>query len=605
MRTILRMMVSNVGLWRLWLPLVLLSACVPFGNVAMPLVEKQLIDGVLLSRNLSLLPGTVALYGALWLLTTAALFSGNALRTYVDERLMLRLRQSLYTHCQTLSLAFANREHSGRTMSLFVNDIPAMSGLFTTVIVGLIGSIVMLVLGVLAMFSLSPQLALAAGLVPPVVAGAAWLVTRPLRPAARRAQEKAAELTERFQETLAGIREIAAFGQERTQARGFSETLTSLLRLRMRVTLMDSAMQTGQLVLSLLVTLVILGYGGYLVIQGKTTVGTLVAMRSLFALVFQPAGQLFSLASQAQRALGAADRVYSALDERPQVVERPGAFAPQTVAGAVSFEHVGFAYTPDRPVLRNVSLAVRPGEVVALVGPSGAGKTTLVSLLARFYDPVEGTVRLDGLDLRSLALSALRGRMAVVFQDTFLFATTVRENIAFGSERADEAAIVAAAQAAHAWEFIERLPRGLDTLVGERGAQLSEGQKQRIAIARALMRNPRILILDEPTSALDARSERLLQAALENLMRGRTTFVIAHRLATVRRADRIVVLDGGHIVEQGTHDMLLAHGGLYRELHDLQFAGAAETEPAAGAQPRIGSDVAALVVPGSPRMGGE
>ncbi|HET8626901.1 MAG TPA: ABC transporter ATP-binding protein, partial [Thermomicrobiales bacterium] len=427
-----------------------------------------------------------------------------------------------------------------------------------------------------------PQLAVVTGILPLGVAGIGTVLTRPLRAAARRVQEKVAEVVQRVHENLAGLREVVAFGRGASQYRQFATTLEDLLRLRMRVTYMTSTLQTGQTLFGLLVTLVILLYGGYLVIQGRTTVGTLIAMRTLFGLVIYPAGQFLGLFATVQKSLGAADRIYAFLDEIPEVEDPPGAAEPAGVAGAVAFDRVSFGYAPGRPVLRDVSFAARPGELVALVGPSGAGKSTLMSLLARFYDPTAGRVTLDGVDLRDLTLAGLREQIGIVFQDTFLFADTVRANVAFGREGADGAAVVAALRAANAWEFVEALPDGLDTVVGERGARLSEGQKQRLAIARAFLRDPRILILDEPTSALDARSEHLLQAALDALMRGRTTFVIAHRLATVRRADRILVLDGGRIVEQGTHEGLLGADGLYRELHDLQFGGraAAEVVPA-------------------------
>lgn len=560
------------GLWRLWVALAVLSALLPPLGVVMPLVEKQLIDGVILAKRLSLLPGTVLLFAGIWTLSSTGLVAANTARAYCDEKMSLRLRQALFTHYQRLALSFAAREHSGRAIALFTNDAPIVSSLFSTTLIGLVGSCVAIVAAAAVMWSLNWQLALAAGVVPPLIAAIAWLVTRPLRPAARRAQDKAAELTEHFQENLAGLREIVAFGREQMQGLRFTATLTELLRLRMRVTLLDTAISTGQLLLSLAVTLVILGYGGYLVITGRTTLGTLVAMRSLFSLIFTPAGQIAGLVSNAQKAMASADRVFACLDAQPAVVDKPTSQRLGKIEGNVAFDGVRFAYQADRPVLRDITFAARAGEVIALVGPSGAGKSTLASLLARFYDPCDGRVTLDGLDLRDLSLAELRSHMALVFQDTFLFATTIRENIAFGSEGATEERIVAAARAANAWDFIERLPAGLDTFVGERGTRLSEGQKQRIAIARALVRDPRLLILDEPTSALDARSERLLQGALENLMRGRTTFVIAHRLATVRRADRIVVLDGGSIVEQGTHDELLRRGGLYRELHDLQLA---------------------------------
>jgi ABC-type multidrug transport system fused ATPase/permease subunit len=360
----------------------------------------------------------------------------------------------------------------------------------------------------------------------------------------------------------------------------------------MRVAAIETMIGTGQSVFSLSVTLVIVGYGAYLVMQDLTTLGTVIAMRSLFGQVFSPTGQLFGMIGGIHRALASAERVYAFLDERPRVQENARARELQDARGTVSFEQVNFSYLNGPPVLRDVSLAAQPGEIVALVGPSGAGKSTLVSLVARFYDPDAGRVLLDGVDVRDLLLASLRRQIGMVFQDSFLFASTIRENIAFGREGASEVEIVAAARAAHAWEFIERLPEGLDTLVGERGVKLSAGQKQRLAIARALLRDPRILILDEPTSALDARSESLLQSALDNLMRGRTTFVIAHRLATVQRADKILVLDGGRIVEHGTHVELLARRGLYRELFELQFGGI--ERPARGAVSPVAASLATV-----------
>jgi ABC-type multidrug transport system fused ATPase/permease subunit len=387
------------------------------------------------------------------------------------------------------------------------------------------------------MFRLDPQLALAAALGPPFVALAAAVVTRPLRPMSRRVQGKVAELTERLQENLAGLREIVAFAREHQQELRFAATMRELLRLRMRLAALDLTIGSGAGIVSLAVTLTILVYGAYLTVQGQTTLGTVIAMRSLFGLLFQPAGQLIGLVASAQKALASAERIYEFLDEVPGVEDDPDATTPGEVAGEITFEGVEFAYRPGQPVLRGVSFTARPGELVALVGPSGAGKSTLASLIARFYDPDDGRILLDGADLRDLRLAGLRERIGIVFQDTFLFSATIRENLSFGREGASEAEIVAAARAANAWEFIERLPDGLDT-------------------------------------AVDARSEHLLNEALVNLMRGRTTFVIAHRLATARRADRIIVMDDGGIVEQGTHAELLARGGLYRELCDLQLGGA-------------------------------
>ena len=571
MKILLRCAKEYNLLWRLWAPLVALSFLTPLLAIAIPLVERYLIDKVVLAKQLDLLPQVLLLYGVIWSVSAIIGIVAGPLRVYLGERLNIHLRRRLFAHCETLSLAFSRREHSGRTVALFSNDVPSVSALFANTLLGGVSSIVALIVGIAAMFSLNWQLAVAAGVVPPLVAMAAAVVTRPLRPTSRRAQEKAAELNERLQENLSGLREVIAFGQGPSQGRRFATTLNELLGLRMKVAKIDTTISAGQSLFSLTVSLVIVGYGGYLVIHDRTTLGTLVAMRTLFSYVFLPASQLVGLVSSVQKGLASADRVYAFLDQEPQVQEKAGAQREVNVSGEVVFDRVSFAYQDGRTVLSEVSFRTEPGDMVALVGPSGAGKSTLMSLLARFYDPTAGSVLLDGVDTRDITLTALRSQIGMVFQDTFLFATTIGENIAFGREGASETEIVEAAKAANAWEFIERLPDGLATRVGERGFWLSEGQKQRLAIARALLRDPRILILDEPTSALDARSEHLLQSALDNLMKGRTTFVIAHRLATVQRANRILVIEEGRVVEQGTHAELLGGKGLYRELFDLQF----------------------------------
>jgi ABC-type multidrug transport system fused ATPase/permease subunit len=573
MRVFLKALSNYRPVWRAWLPLTIVTVAAPFIVLAMPLVEKQLIDDVVLARRIDLLLPTMAVYSALWLLMTIIHAVNAMANTYLNEQVTLGLRQRMFAHCDALSLSFSHREHSGKTMSLFASDVPAVAGLLSSTIFGGLGSVLMLVLSASFIFGLSWQLAVLVGIVPPVIGGLSWIVTRPLRPAARRVQEKAAEIGQRIQENLAGLREVVAFGQEGAQGRGFAIAQRELQRLRMRLAIMDTGIQTGQTLFSLVITLVILGYGGYLVIQGEVSLGSLFAIRTLFSYIYSNVGSLFGTVANAQRALGATDRVYEFLDQQPVVMERAAARRPQHVRGAITFDNVSFDYQADRPVLRDVSFAVKPGELIALVGPSGAGKSTIASLIARFYDPSAGRVLLDGVDLRDLTLEGLRSQIGMVFQDSFLFASTIGENIAIGREGATNAQIEAAARAAHAWEFISELPHGLATQAGQRGVQMSEGQKQRLAIARALLRDPCILILDEPTSALDARSEHLLQSALENLMRDRTTFVIAHRLVTIRRADRIVVVDRGRIVQQGPHTTLLQEGGLYRELYDLQFGG--------------------------------
>ena len=574
-------------LWRVWIGLLPLVVLLPVLGVAVPLIERQLIDAVVLGGRGDLLLPTIALYGLVWLLSTAVAITSGALLSYVAERVSLELRRRLFVHSSAVSLVFSQRDHSGRTMSLFTSDVPAVSSLVgQTASVGL-GSLLTLVIATLLMFALSWQLALAGAVTPILVTVAAAVFTRPLRPAARRIQDMVANMSERVQENLSGTREIIAFGRERYQQVQFVSTLRSLLRLRMRLTLLEAALQGGQSVVGMALTLVILGYGAYLVSAGQTTLGTVIAMRTLFGLVLGPASRLSGLVADVQKGLAAVDRIHAFLDEVPPVREGDRARAPIGVRGEVAFRGVGFEYRSGRPVLRDLSFVARPGERLAIVGPSGAGKSTLVSLVARFYDPTTGSVTLDGVDLRELSLAGLRDEIGIVFQNTFLFARSIGENIAFGRDGASEREVLAAAEAANAWEFIRDLPNGLDTPVGERGVLLSEGQKQRIAIARALLRDPRILILDEPTSALDARSERLLQDALANLMRDRTTFVIAHRLGTVVGADQILVLDGGRLVEHGTHAELVTREGVYRDLFRLQHPETARPFGEAPAQPLV------------------
>lgn len=571
MKALLRTLTEYRAFWTSWVPLLVLAVVAVPVTLGLPLAEKQLIDGVLLPQRLDLLPWTVAFYGGVWLAGTLLQVANTLLSTYLGERLTVQLRQRLFAKCGVLSVGLSDNQHSGHTMSLFLNDVPRLVSLFTGTLVIAVGGIAGLAMTIVVMFNLNAQLAIVAGLSPVFVAALATIVTRPLKPAVRRVQEKAADLTATIQEHLSGIREVVAFGQENRQAVRFATALWELLRLRMRVTLLQSGIQGGQMLFGLTLTLVLFGYGGYLVVRGETTLGTLVAMRSLLSLLFTPAGRMFGLVSSIQGAQVSAERVYAFLDRAPRIQDAAGAQPLRSVAGEVTFDDVSFAYQAEQRVLKDITFTARPGTTVALVGPSGAGKTTLASLIARFHDPTHGRVLLDGMDLRDLPLAAVRSQIGFVFQDTFLFATSIRQNVAFGRPTANDEEIIEALRAANAWEFIERLPRGMDTEVGERGARLSEGQKQRLSIARALLRNPRILILDEPTSALDARSEHLLQSALQNLMRGRTSFVIAHRLVTILQADQILVIDNGRLVEQGAHAELMQREGLYQELFELQY----------------------------------
>jgi subfamily B ATP-binding cassette protein MsbA len=573
MSILFRLLKEQRGLWRAGLPLLLVAVVYGPIQLALPLVERYLIDDVLLARKMTLLVPAVLGYGALWCLLEILFASMNLLNGYLTERISMYLRQLVFDHCQSLCFTYINRDHSSRLMALFSSDVPQVAGFFNGAVVTSVISLTTLLVGVIIIARINWQFGLVVLLIIPLAGVVLSAGTRPLKRASRRVQDKAEKLTQHLQELLSGLREVAAFGQERTQRNRFSSALNEALGLRMRLARLDSSITAGKGSLSMIISMVILGIGGYFVVRGKATLGTLVAMRSLYYVMYGPALNIFGVITRGQTALASIDRIDEFLQERPQVTEPSGAIAKERVAGVIAFEDVRFSYTPEREVLHEISFVAARGETIALVGPSGAGKTTITSLIGRFYDPAAGRITLDGIDLRDLSLKTLRDNISMVFQNTFLFDLSIRDNIAFGKPDATSAEIVAAARASNAWEFIEQLPEGLDTRVGERGVRLSEGQKQRLGIARALLRNAPILILDEPTSALDARSEQLLQSALGNIMRGRTTFVIAHRLATILRADRILVVDDGRIVEQGSHSELIRAPGLYRELYEMQFYG--------------------------------
>jgi ATP-binding cassette, subfamily B, bacterial MsbA len=597
-KALARLVKENRPLWRTAACLVLATLSLPMIAGGLAVVEREIVDSVIAPGGPGFIWQLLGAYAGLWLLMSAINLVAAPLCVYLSERLCLNYRLRLLERCT--ETAFNSGDHSGQTLALISNDVPNVSRLCSSTFLTGVAGVTAIAVGLFVMVQLNWQLGVAAGLIPPIAGGLAAVVTRPLRPAARRVQEKAAELTERAQEMLGGVRETVAHGQEKSQRSRLSETMRQLLGLRMRLTVMEAGMGTGQSLFSLAVSLVILGYGGYLVATQQTTLGVLVATRTLFGMVFQPAAQIINVVAAIQKETTSLDRVYAFLDEGEGRALSAGSLPVADVQGRVDLDRVSYSYDGDRLALNEVSLRIPAGAVVALVGPSGAGKTTLASLIARFRDPTSGTVRLDGHDMSELRLEDVRRHIGVVFQDPFLFSDTIRSNIAFGRQDATESEVVAAARSANAWEFIERLPNGLDTQVGERGVCLSEGQKQRVALARAFLRDPSILILDEPTASLDARTENLVQAALRQLMRGRTTIVIAHRLSTVRSADQILVLEHGSVVEQGTHSELIAQGGLYRTLCSMQFEALTgdphETEPdtLGGAMPELVESVPAL-----------
>jgi len=508
-------------------------------------------------------------------------FGASYLSDWIGGRVVADLRNELTAHLQCLELAFFNRRRAGQIVSRVISDVSLVRGLVTDAVTSIFEDITRLVLLVAAAIRLDWVLALVALCLFPAAALPIRYVSSQLRQTGRRTQEAIGRLNALLHENVQGNRVVKAFGQEGYEQRRFAGHNERLFRLAMRASLFRAVPVTE--VLAGIAIASIIWYGGTSVIAGTRTQGDFIGFVAAVFLLYEPFKRLVRTNYSIQQGLAGAERVFELLDTTPQVLDRPGAVALAGVREAIEFEDVGFDYDPGEPVLRHVDLRIPVGRVIALVGMSGGGKSTLADLIPRFYDVTEGRITIDGRDIRDLGLRSLRDHVAVVTQFTFLFNDTIRSNIAYGDPRRSMDEIVAAARAANAHDFIMEMPRGYETQIGDLGVRLSGGQRQRLAIARALLKNAPILILDEATSALDTESEGLVQEALERLMANRTTLVVAHRLSTIRRADRIVVLVRGEIVESGTHEELLARGAEYRKLHEMQFPDLEAPESAAEA----------------------
>jgi subfamily B ATP-binding cassette protein MsbA len=494
------------------------------------------------------------------------------LTSYVAQKAIRDIRNDLYAHLQDLSLSFYDEMKTGQIMSRVTNDVGKLQSAIVSGAVNIFYKSFTLVGGLIYLFYLSWQLTIAILFIFPPVTYVFVKYNKRIRKVSRRVQAKVADITDVLQETITGVRIVKAFGQEDYEYEKFSQENHENFRATMKNTQLSASLTPVVEILSSFAFTFVLWYGGYEVIKGNMTPGALLAFFTLLITISDPIKSLSKLTSTIQQSLAAADRIFEIMDLKVEVEEKEDAIELEKADGKVEFRDVCFSYEEDEMVLKGIDLEANPGEIVALVGPSGAGKSTLVDLIPRFYEPQQGKIFLDGYNVEDLTIDSLRDKMGIVPQETILFSGNIKENIAYGFISRDDKEIIAAAKTANAHEFIIEFLEGYETEISERGASLSGGQRQRIAIARAILKDPKILILDEATSNLDTESEALVQEALERLMKNRTTFVIAHRLSTILNADKIVVLDKGEIVERGTHEELLNNGGLYSNLYEVQFA---------------------------------
>jgi ATP-binding cassette, subfamily B, bacterial MsbA len=532
---------------------------------------KPVLDEIFIHKKVDMLKILPALVLLIFLVKGLCSWGQGYLMSYVGNKIVVDLRQHLYDHLQTLSLSFFDRTATGLLMSRITNDVGQVQAAVRDCVTGIMRDALSVVALVGVVFYRDWQLAIIAVIILPFAFFPIVKFGRKLRTISTKSLEAMGDISVILHETIGGNRIVKAFGMEDYEKRRFARENMRSFDYSMRSAYVNALSPPLMEFFGGIGIVAIIGYGGYSVIQGVSTPGNFFSFLAALILLYEPVKRLSGMNNTLQQGIAASYRVFEILDTPSEIVDKPGALSLPRISRAIEFRHVYFHYG-DEPVLRDIHFKVGAGEVIAIVGVSGAGKTTLVNLIPRFYEVSQGAVLIDGVDLREVTIASLRAQIGMVTQQTILFNDTVRNNIAYGDIRRSEQEIIEAARAANALDFISKLPRGLDTSIGEQGMMLSGGERQRICIARALLKNAPILILDEATSSLDSESELEVQKALENLMAGRTTLVIAHRLSTIKNADRIVALANGHIVEEGRHEDLLQTDSEYRRLYELQFA---------------------------------
>lgn len=543
-------------------------------RLPLPLLTMYVIDNVLLKNS----PESLKILGLICAgLIIVLLLQGlfNFLQTYLlilfKERVILDIKLKMFQHLESLSFSFFHSRQTGYLMSR-IEDVSSAEGLLADTVLSFLRDSFTFLVGLILIFVINWKLALASITVLPFFIISLTCFSQKLRELSKESREKQAIISQNLQESLTGIYLVKSFVREKYEAQKILQVLREAMKINIKRGFWSQMVGTLTSVIGGLGPLVVLWYGGSQVINGSLSLGKLVAFNSFLSYLFGPTQRLTNLNFTVQQSLGAIERIREILGVVPEIQQLKKASSLPKIEGNVQFTDVSFSYNGKKKnILTNINLEVKPGMLVAIVGYSGVGKTTLVNLIPRFYDPTSGSIFIDGHDIRKVNQDSLRSQIGIVSQDTFLFAGTVEENIRYGRLDASTEEIVEASRSANAEEFILELPEGYHTLAGERGVKLSGGQKQRLSIARAVLKNPRILILDEATSSVDSHSESLIQEAMERLMRGKTTFVIAHRLSTILSADKIVVLNSGGIVEEGKFSELYDKGGLFRRLYDEQF----------------------------------